>query len=129
MSLRQWWLMCGTRSLSPGLHAWLGPGCQFLRPSRQLLGHSKAGIAHQTWLLDGAEREQAEREQAEREQAEREWVGGTHSTGCWALAAACPAGPGRSTGEGTVCQGQWTQLTLVSPTTPDFVQPWSRTER
>lgn len=56
MSLRQWWLMCGTRSFSPGLHAWLGPGCHFLRPSRQLLGHSKAGIAHQTWLLDGAVR-------------------------------------------------------------------------
>lgn len=59
MSLRQRWLMCGTRSLSPGLHAWLGPGCHFLRPSRQLLGHSKAGIAHQTWLLDRAERERA----------------------------------------------------------------------
>lgn len=114
MSLRQRWLMCGTRSLSPGLHAWLGPGCHFLRPYRQLLGHSKAGIAHQTWLLDRAEQERA---------------GGTHSTGCWARAVACPAGPGRSTGEGTVCQEQCTQLTLVSPTTPDFVQPWSRTEK
>lgn len=66
--------MCGTRSLSPGLHAWLGPGCHFLGPLWQLLGHSKAGIAHQTWLLDGAERERAERERAERERAEREWA-------------------------------------------------------
>lgn len=29
---------------------------------------------------------------------------GTHNTGCWARATACPAGPGRSTGEGTACQ-------------------------
>lgn len=37
-----------------------------------------------------------------------EWsgAGGTHSTGCWAPAVACPAGPERSTVKGTVCQGQ-----------------------
>lgn len=32
------------------------------------------------------------------------WERGTHSTGWWAQGVACPAGPGRSTGERTVCQ-------------------------
>lgn len=46
---------------------------------------------------------------------------GTHNTGCWARATACPAGPGRSTGEGTACQrpaGTRSYPTSPLPQTP-----------
>lgn len=91
-------------SLVPGLHAWLGPGCHF------------SGHPGRCW--DTAEQELPTRRVCgcwTEQRGSGAGLGGTHSTGCWAPAAACPVGPGRSTGEGTVCQGQWTQLTLVSP--------------
>lgn len=103
-------------SLSPRLHAWVGSGF-WLHIRLGLLcqadGHQLCGLG----LTPG--RKPLDRMVT----TVMPWKRGTHNTGCWARAEACPAGPGRSTREGTVCQG--TGGTRAYPNKPSTPDPWS----